>query len=172
MSPTASVSIPRYVMQAYGRTPESGRIPGQKPAGSKTVSTARIVLSVQYDGTFRFLSFNPVDIRGDSAEWYGYIDGIPCDEAPSVLDAITQAHEYVFGEKFNELTCRDYLDVDDGGILQRIMGIPGCYTCFVVNGQYTYDANSEYGRWGFRGARISRNPDIGSRCRRSVRVSR
>ncbi len=91
MSPTASVSIPRYVMQAYGRTPESGRIPGQKPAGSKTVSTARIVLSVQYDGAFRFLSFNPVDIRGDSAEWYGYVDGIPCDEAPSVLDAITQA---------------------------------------------------------------------------------
>lgn len=151
MSPTANMSIPRYVMQAYGRTTDSGRIPGCKPLGAKTISTARVVLTVQYDGAFKFLSFNPVDIRGDSAEWYGYHDGIPYDEAPSMLDVITQVHEYMYGDEFNEETCRNYLDIDEEGILQQIMGIPGRYTCFVVNGQYTYDANSEYGRWGFRG---------------------
>ena len=151
MSVTVSKTIPRYIMQAFEKNSGSGRIPGQKPEGTKTVSTARIVLSIQFDGAFRFLSFNPVDIRGDSAEWYGYQDGIPYSEAPSMLDVITQAHEYIYGEEFNELSCRKYLDIDDEGIVQKLMGQPGRFTCFVVNGKYTYDANSEYGHWGFKG---------------------
>lgn len=151
MSGLSVANIPRYVMSAFDRNAKSGRLPGQKPHGASTVSTARIVLSVQYDGAFRFLSFNPVDIRGDSAEWYGYDDGIPCSEAPSMLDVVAQAHEYMFGEEFNETSCREYLDIDDEGILQRIMGVPGLYTCFVINGHYVYDVNSEYGRWGYRG---------------------
>lgn len=151
MSELTTTSIPRYVMRAFDRSVSSGRIPRQKPRGASTVSTARVVLSVQYDGKFRFLSFNPVDIRGDSAEWFGYADGIPSDEAPSILDAIVQSHEYMFGDDFTESSCREYLDIDEEGILQKILGIPGLYTCFVINGQYTYDADSEYGHWGYRG---------------------
>ena len=151
MNGLAATSIPRYVMHAFGRRTNSARIPGQRLDGTQAVSTARIVLSVQYDGAFRFLSFNPIDIRGDSADWYGYDDDIPIDEAPSMLDVITQVHEYLFGDDFNETTCHDYLDTDDEGILYRFLGIKGLYTCFVVNGQYAYDASSEYGRWGFRG---------------------
>ena len=151
MNGLATQFIPKYVMNAYGRDVNRARVPGQKIDERRSVSTARIVLSVQYDGSFRFLSLNPVDIRGDSAEWFGYDDGIPCSEAPTMLDVIAQAHEYIYGDDFNDRSCREYLEVDEDGILRRILGVPGLYTCYVVNGHYTYDADSVYGRWGFRG---------------------
>lgn len=124
----------------------------------RTVATARIVLSVQFDGEFRFIPLEPVDIRADSAEWYGYEDGISYSLAPSMLDVITQAHEYIYGDEFNLETCRNYLDLDEDGILQLLMGGDGRYTCFVVNGQYAFDADSEYDRWGYRGLRYTETP--------------
>lgn len=151
MNGLSSTGIPRYIMRAFERNADGGRIPGRKPRGAKTVSTARVVLSVQHDGEFSYLSFNPVDIRGDSAEWYGYEDGIPFSEAPTMLDVMTQAHEFLFGDKFNRNSCRSYLDIDEEGILRKVMGVSGLCTCFVVNNQYAYDARSEYNRWGFRG---------------------
>ena len=155
---TSNDRISRYIASAFGRDTQSARIPRQKPEGMRTVSTARIVLSVQYDGKYLFMPIAPVDIRGDSAEWYGYEDGIPYNQAPSMLDVITQAHEYIFKEKFTEDSCHEYLDIDEDGILQRMMGVSGRYTCFVVNGQYAYDSESEYENWGFRGLGYRETP--------------
>ena len=150
--------ISRYIMHAFGRSTQTARIPRKKPDALQAVTTARIVLSVQYDGQFKFIPYAPVDIRADSAEWYGYDDGIPYGKAPSMLDVITQAHEFVLGDNFNETSCRDYLDIDDEGILQRMLGVPGPFTCFVINGQYAYDSESEYGRIGYRGLGYTETP--------------
>lgn len=150
--------ISRYIMHAFGRSTQSARIPRKKPHTLQAVTTARIVLSVQYDGEFKFIPYAPVDIRADSAEWYGYEDGIPYGQSPSMLDVITQAHEFILGDIFNEETCRDLLDIDEDGILQRMLGVPGPFTCFVINGQYAYDAESEYGHIGYRGLGYTETP--------------
>ncbi|HAM14381.1 MAG TPA: hypothetical protein DCP91_00655 [Eggerthellaceae bacterium] len=150
--------ISRYIMHAFGRSTQTARIPRIKPDRLQAVTTARIVLSVQYDGQFKFIPYAPVDIRADSAEWYGYEDGIPYGQAPSMLDVITQAHEFILGDNFDEENCRELLDVDEDGILQRMLGVPGLFTCFVVNGQYSYDSESEYGRIGYRGLGYGETP--------------
>ena len=85
MSESSDERISRYIMHAFGRSTQSARIPRRKPDGMRTVATARIVLSVQYGGRFTFMPLAPVDIRADSAEWYGYKDGIPYSMAPSML---------------------------------------------------------------------------------------
>lgn len=158
MNDLSDERISKYITHAFGRSTQRARIPRQKPEGMRTVATARIVLSMQYDGEFKFIPFGPVDIRADSAEWYGYDDGIPYNQAPSMLDVITQAHEFIFRDDFNEDSCREYLDIDEDGILQKMMGVSGRYTCFVINGQYAYDAESEYGHWGFRGLGYTETP--------------
>ena len=158
MSEVASETFSRYVVHAFEKNMGTIRLPRQKLKDPRVVTTARVVLSVQYDGEFSFISRDPVDIRGDSADWYGYPDGIPCEVAPSMTDVIAQAHELIYGNAFNKATCRDYLDIDECGIIQRILGIPGRYTCFVVNGQYAYDSESEYANWGFRGLGYRETP--------------
>ena len=150
--------ISRYIMHAFGRSTDRARIPRKKPDGMRVVTTARIVLSVQYDGRFTFIPYEPIDVRSDSAEWYGYKDGIPYNMAPSMLDVITQAHELIYKDAFNVETCRELLDVDDEGILHTVMGLPGKYTCFVINGQYAYDSDSEYSNYGFRGLSYAETP--------------
>lgn len=158
MSESSDERISRYIMHAFGRSTQSARIPRRKPDGMRTVATARIVLSVQYGGRFTFMPLAPVDIRADSAEWYGYKDGIPYSMAPSMLDVITQAHELIYKDAFTEDTCRGYLDIDEYGILQTVMGLPGIYTCFVINGQYAYDSESDYSHFGYRGLGYTETP--------------
>ena len=158
MSVVASDTFSRYMVHAFEKNMGTVRLPRQKLKNPQVVTTARVILTVQYDGKFSFISHNPVDIRADSADWYGYPDGIPCSTAPSMVDAITQAHEYIYGNAFNRTTCREYLDIDDEGIIQRILGIPGRFTCFAVNGQYAYDSDSEYANWGFRGLGYRETP--------------
>lgn len=150
--------ISRYVMKAFGRSTAAARTPRKKPDGRHSVTTARIVLSVQYDGRFAYIPLSPVDIRADSAEWYGYQDSIPCNAAPSMLDVIVQAHELIYGDAFNRTTCHALLDVDEDGILRQIMGLPGIYTCFVINGQYSYDVESDYDTMGFLGLSYAETP--------------
>ena len=158
MSERSDDRISRYIMHAFGRSTQTARIPRRKPDGMQVATTARIVLSVQYDGRFTFIPLAPVDIRSDSAEWYGYKDSIPYDKAPSMLDVITQAHELIYGDAFTEKECRCLLDVDENGILQTVMGLPGIYTCFVINGQYAYDPDSDYSNFGFRGLSYAETP--------------
>jgi hypothetical protein len=158
MSTGSDDRISRYIMHAFSRSTKTARIPRKKPGSIQVATTARIVLSVQYDGRFTFIPYAPVDIRSDSAEWYGYNDSIPYDKAPSMLDVITQAHELIYGDAFTEKECRCLLDVDENGILQTVMGLPGIYTCFVINGQYAYDAESEYNNFGFRGLSYAETP--------------
>ena len=71
MNGLATQFIPKYVMNVYGRDVTRGRVPGRKIDERRSVSTARIVLSVQYDGNFTFLSFNPVVLRRDAAAYGG-----------------------------------------------------------------------------------------------------
>lgn len=150
--------ISRYLKHAFSRSTQIARIPRKKPGGARVATTARIVLSVQYGGRFTYIPYAPVDIRSDSAEWYGYPDTIPYQMAPSMLDVITQAHELIYGDAFTEEECRCLLDVDEDGILRTVMGLPGVYTCFVINGQYAYDSESDYGNFGFRGLSYAETP--------------
>ncbi len=158
MSELSEEHISRYVMSAFGRPLEVARIPRRKPDGRNIVTTARIVLSVQYENKFRFMTYDPIDIRSDSADWYGYEDNIPVDAAPSVLDVIAQVHERVYGDAFSKDTCRDLLDVDENGIMQKVLGEVGRFTCFVINGQYSYDVDSDYDAVGFRGLGCTETP--------------
>ncbi|MBQ9068825.1 MAG: hypothetical protein IJ131_07160 [Eggerthellaceae bacterium] len=155
---TSGPIISRYVMSAFSRSQANARVPRQKPDDMRTVATARIALSVQYASRFAYLPFGPVDIRADSAEWYGYTDLIPYNKAPSMLDVIVQMHEIIYKEAFNEKTCRSLLDIDEEGIVQTMLSLPGRYACFVINGQYAYDANSEYGDTGYRGLGYAETP--------------
>ncbi len=150
--------ISRYVMSAFARSASTVRIPRKSPGNSRTVATARIAVSVQYGSHFALLPFKPIDIRADSAEWYGYDDSVPSDKAPSILDVITQVHELIYEDAFNEQTCRTLLDLDEEGILQTMLSLPGRYACFVVNGQYAYDETSEYSDIGYRGLGYTETP--------------
>ena len=158
MGESSEERISRYITHAFSRSTKTARIPRRKPDGMQVATTARIVLSVQYDGRYVFIPYAPVDIRSDSAEWYGFNDSIPYNKAPSMLDVITLAHELLFADAFTEEECRCLLDVDDEGILHTVMGLPGKYTCFVINGQYAYDSESEYSNFGFRGLNYAETP--------------
>ena len=158
MNQMSDEAISRYVLDAFGRTTEQARVPRRKIDEIPSVATARIVLSVQFAGRYSFIPMKPVDIRADSAEWYGYEDGIPRDKAPSMLDVLVQAHELIYGDDFSRKTCRALLDVGENGILHRMMGVPGLFTCFVINGQYAYDSDSDYGKIGYRGLGFAETP--------------
>ena len=39
-----------------------------------------------------------------------------------------------------------------------LRGYSGVYTCFVINGQYAYNSESEYGKIGYRGLSYRETP--------------
>ena len=53
----------------------------------------------------------PVDVRAESAEWYGCVDGIALHRAPTMLDELTRPHEFIYGDLFTEQSCRIFLDI-------------------------------------------------------------
>lgn len=143
--------LSKNVVSSFGRDPETVRAPRKAPDASRSVSTARVLVSIQYEGRFYWIPLDTIDVRADYAEHYGYRDAIPANAAPSLLDAIVQAHELIFGDAFDAKTREDYLLIDESGMLVRILGKKGYYTCFVVNGQFSYDEKSDYGLQGFMG---------------------
>ena len=101
----------------------------------------------------RFLFFPTTILQVPSgvSKRYGYLSESSTSIQPLVLDAVTEAHRLLLGDKFSEQTCKDYLDIRSGQWLTKAFGRPAYYSGFTINGRYAYDSSSEYKRSGYMG---------------------
>lgn len=129
-----------------------------KGGGVGAVVSSEVLVSLQYDGAFRLVTDEPFEVSADAASRYGYADSIPDTESVTVLDVVVEAHRRIYGEAFTRETAHNYLEIGDYDAVRRIVGEPGRYTYFVINGHYIYDAESEYQKIGFTGLTQTNTP--------------
>jgi len=87
-------------------------------ADVKSLSLISVDLTVQMYGGFLIPPASGVEVSGELAESYGYVDQVA--DGVSALDVLVRAHELAFGEEFSLETASSFLEATESGFVTRL----------------------------------------------------
>lgn len=117
-------------------------------------SPVQVTFSAQKEGAFLFTR-QSVTVTDGLAEEYGYEVSTQdhnnvAIEAPTVFDAMVAVHKAKYGDAFTEETAKNYLDINNSGMLSKAFGESSTACSFFVNGEMLNDGiQGEYGTKGY-----------------------
>lgn len=108
-------------------------------------NTKSVVVSIS--GSDFYLTPTEISVSPSCASELGYTIDDPT--SVSVFDAMAAAHELMFGNEYNSDTAREYLDINSGGWISKILGMDASASGFFVNGITPNDGvlNPTYGSY-------------------------
>lgn len=103
-------------------------------ADVKSLSLISVDLTVQMYGGFLIPPASGVEVSGELAESYGYVDQVA--DGVSALDVLVRAHELAFGEEFSLETASSFLEATESGFVTRLFCEESSANGFLLNGGY------------------------------------
>jgi putative cell wall-binding protein len=127
---------------------------GKDDGEEKETVSVKVTIRAQSGNIYLKGFADQSEVSSDTAESYGYTDGIDQTKGVSALDAMVEATKEIFGDDFTKETAEKYLKVNEFGYVTILFGEDTSANGFLVNGGYVNDGmESPWG--GYNGLTVT-----------------